>query len=163
MDLEQEDTLFLRHVGALTRKRLANFSRDKKAWCCTTLAPTFCVLLGLIFVTFTAPNRNLEPITLQLSDLNKDVTEPPVNPISYNSPSNAFVCQPGQCSYKPPVFQINETDEFYGYCGFLSRSFDPVNPTWTNNNTCTLALSSDIMGTIESSQEMNVGNVYNVR
>ena len=38
MDLENED-LFSTHLQALLRKRAANFRRDKKAWCCTTVLP----------------------------------------------------------------------------------------------------------------------------
>ena len=47
MDLEN-DGLFLRHIGALLRKRAAFFRRDKKAWCCTTLLPSLFVFVGFL-------------------------------------------------------------------------------------------------------------------
>jgi ABC-type multidrug transport system ATPase subunit len=161
MELEKEG-LFVRHLTALTRKRAANFSRDKKAWCCTTLAPTICVLLSLILVKFTTPNRNLKPITLKMSDFNAGVTDGPTNPIWYNSPNNLFSCQPGRCAYDPPIYQLNETNEIYGYCGYLSRKLDPLKPKWSNNNSCTISFS-ELMTMVDGAQELNnATNLKNV-
>lgn len=47
MDLENEG-LFVRHIGALLKKRAAFFRRDKKAWCCTTLLPSLFVFVGFL-------------------------------------------------------------------------------------------------------------------
>jgi hypothetical protein len=167
MDLSN-DSLFLRHVLALTKKRAANFRRDKKAWCCTTLAPTFCVLLGLIFVNVLQNQRDLDPITLSLDKLNTDVVASPANPVAYNSPSNPFVCQGSAvCAYDPPVIKSDETNELYGFCGWVTRSLNSSNPSWSNNNTCSIAVSSDVMTSLHSSaaatEMKGVGNVLDVR
>jgi hypothetical protein len=166
MDLNK-DTLFLRHLQALTRKRAANFSRDKKAWCCTTLAPTFCVLLGLIFVIALQSQRDLDPIALSLDSLNKDVATAPVNPVAYNSPNTPFVCRgPAACTYDPPVITSTETNELYGFCGWATRQQSDVNESWLNNNTCSITASSEIMRSLNplaTANEMtNVANVLDV-
>jgi ATP-binding cassette, subfamily A (ABC1), member 3 len=168
MDLNKEG-LFFRHVSALTRKRAANFSRDKKAWVCTTMAPTLAVFLGLLLVTLLRVERNLEPITLSLDQLNADVSEEPINPIFYNSPSDPFLCQPAMCGYNTPIVESPDTNEIYGFCGYLSRTLDTNNiasSNWTNPSSCSLSLSTDIMSNFDrdgAPQEMNdVGNVYNV-
>lgn len=165
LDLEQ-DGLFVRHVLALTKKRAANFSRDKKAWCCTTFAPTVAVLFGLISVTILSNQRDLIPVTLSLNELNKDVVNAPVNPVSYNSPSNPFACQPGSCSYDPPVIYSEETNELYGFCGWVTRSINASNPNWFNNNSCSIAVSTEVMMSLNPNAtaiEMNgIDNVLNV-
>jgi ATP-binding cassette, subfamily A (ABC1), member 3 len=161
MQLENEG-LFGRHLTALTRKRAANFSRDKKAWCCTTLAPTFCVLLALILVKVTTPNRNLKPIKLRMGDLNEGITDGPTNPIWHNSIDEPFTCQPGRCGYDPPVGQWNLTNEIYGYCGYLSRKLDPAKPKFENNNSCTISEAQYIIPMMKNAQELNASNIRNV-
>jgi hypothetical protein len=115
MDLENE-ALFFRHLSALFRKRALNFQRDKKAWCCTTILPILATTLGFIIFLVASPNRDLSPVTLELSLFNPDVSSLPINPIAVNSPSNPYTCQPGTCSYYPIIAQ-EATSEFYTYCG----------------------------------------------
>lgn len=110
MNLE-ENNLFGRHMGALLRKRAANFRRDKCSWCCTTVLPSIFVLFGFVIFKFASPDRNFEALPLNLNAYNPDVTEPPKNPIAVNSPDNPFTCQPGICGYTPGSvpFNIPET------------------------------------------------------
>ena len=92
MDLETEG-LFLRHVGALFKKRAINFKRDKKAWCCTTILPSLFVLIGFLLYAFVAPTRELDALVMSLNDYNVDVTSGIRNPIFFNRGSS-FSCQP---------------------------------------------------------------------
>lgn len=117
MDLETE-ALFSRHVGALFRKRAMNFKRDKKAWCCTTIMPSICVLLGFVLYAFVTPERNLDALVMDLNDYNVDVSSPR-NPIVFNT-DDRYSCQPGKCIYDVPVIVSEATDEVYYYCGSQS-------------------------------------------
>jgi hypothetical protein len=118
MDLETEG-LFVRHVGALFRKRAMNFKRDKKAWCCTTILPSIFVLIGFLLYAFVSPTRDLSPLVMDLNDYNVDVTTEPRNPIAFTD-GQAFSCQPGKCIYEFPVVALNVTNELYYYCGTQS-------------------------------------------
>jgi hypothetical protein len=161
MDLTNE-SLFIRHLMALTRKRAANFSRDKKAWFCTTLLPSAIVLVGLLLTTFLPSNRNLEPITLDFKKLNPDVTTEPINPVSFNNPSNPYSCSPGLCSYDPQVTEVNETNEIYGFCGYTAK---PLDADPNISNTCSNAVSNEIMqylGTGATGVVKEVGDITNV-
>jgi hypothetical protein len=152
MDLTNE-SLFLRHVVALTRKRAANFRRDKKAWFCTTLLPTTMVLAGLLLVTFLPSYQNLRPITLNFKELNPGISTEPVNPVSYNNPTNPFSCSPGLCSYTPQVVEVN---------GFTVKSFDDDPDI---SNTCSNAVSQEIIQFLSSGAtgvEKDVVNIANV-
>ena len=140
MDLENEG-LFLRHLGGLFRKRAMNFKRDKKAWCCTTVLPTLFVLGGFLIFAFAAPQRNLDPIVLDLNDFNKDITidQGARNPISFNSPGE-YSCKPGSCIYEFPFIQNEGTGETYSFCGA------PVDAI-AQGLTCSIEDSSRIMFT----------------
>ena len=116
MDLEK-DGLFTTHVKALIRKRAANFKRDKKAWCCTTILPSIFVLIGLLLLKFVVPSRNLEPMELTLSDYNADITSDIKNPIPYNAPGTPFTCSPGECMFDVSSLDLSATDETYYFCG----------------------------------------------
>ncbi|KAL3919610.1 MAG: hypothetical protein SGILL_003672 [Bacillariaceae sp.] len=128
MDLETEG-LFVRHVGALFRKRAMNFKRDKKAWCCTTILPSVFVLIGFLLYAFVSPTRDLGPLVLDLEDYNVDVDTVPRNPIAF-SEGDVFSCQPGRCIYEFPVVALNVTDELYYFCG--------VNGYIGNGTSCSL-------------------------
>ena len=110
MNLEQSN-LFGRHMGALLRKRAANFRRDKCSWCCTTVLPSIFVLFGFIIFRFASPSRDLEPLPLNLNAYNPDIAQSPRNPIAVNSPDQPFLCQPGVCGYSfgNVPFDISET------------------------------------------------------
>lgn len=45
----ERDKIFLRHAGALFKKRWLNFKRDKKAWLFTTILPSLFVFIGFMF------------------------------------------------------------------------------------------------------------------
>jgi hypothetical protein len=117
MNLEKEG-LFFRHLGALFKKRAANFKRDKKAWVCTTIIPSVFVLIGFVVYLVASQKRNLAPLTLQLEDYNIDVQQEPINPIPFNSPGQPFTCEPANCMYLSFV-PSPATDELYVYCGTL--------------------------------------------
>lgn len=117
MDLETEK-LFSRHVSALFKKRAMNFKRDKKAWCCTTICPSICVLLGFLLFAFVLPERNLDAIVMDLNDYNKGVPLPQ-NPIAFNT-DDRFACQPGKCIYEIPIVASEATNELYYFCGTQS-------------------------------------------
>jgi ATP-binding cassette, subfamily A (ABC1), member 3 len=119
--------LLLRHVAALFKKRAANFSRDKRAWCCTTILPTVFVLLGFIVFRFASPERSLSPLFLTLDDYNQEITEGPRNPLVFNEASAAYTCQPGSCAY--PFGDLDFSlftaeDERYFLCGTEAK-LDP--------------------------------------
>jgi len=122
MDLESSG-LFVRHVGALFKKRAAFFRRDKKAWLCTTFIPSLFVLAGFLVFKLVPVERNLDPVTLDLSSYN--VRSDPQNPVFFNSPDDSFQCQPGSCAYglregidlSFAEFDDAVTEEKYSYCG----------------------------------------------
>jgi ATP-binding cassette, subfamily A (ABC1), member 3 len=159
MDLSN-DGMFFRHVGALTRKRAANFSRDKKAWFCTTVCPTIAVLLGLVLVTNLSTKRNLDPLSLSLSMLNKEVTTEPKNPVFYNSPEDPFACEPGSCSYTTPLVQEPRTNERYAFCGIQGR----ISPSYSSERpACSGSVSTGIMDFFDTSATaLGVGDLSNI-
>ena len=143
MNLEK-DGLFARHVGALLRKRAANFKRDKRAWLCTTILPSLFVLLGFIVATYFGVEKNLDPILLTLDDYNIQADPVRRNPIVYNSP-NAYSCQPETCAY--PISIMNSTtnpgtNESYHFCGEQARL--------NNAEQCTIIQSTEIMKEISN-------------
>jgi hypothetical protein len=152
MDLEKE-ALFFRHLNALFRKRALNFQRDKKAWCCTTILPIIATTLGFIIFLVASPNRDLSPVTLELSLFNPEVTSPPINPIAVNSPNNPYTCQPGTCSYYPIVAQ-NETSEIYAYCGTQANLGVSATDSGINvgEYLCSIDLSTDIIRRLDGFQ-----------
>lgn len=155
MDLENE-ALFFRHLNALFRKRALNFQRDKKAWFCTTILPIIVVTIGFIIFLVTSPNRDLTPVTLELSLFNPDVTSPPINPISVNSPRFLYTCQPGTCAYSYPLIAVEETQELYAYCGTqanLGLTIDEMNVSFvTGKYNCTIDMSTDILRELDGFQ-----------
>jgi hypothetical protein len=119
IDLEN-DGLFARHVGALFKKRAANFKRDKKAWVCTTILPSLFVLIGFLLFEFAGlEQRNMDALILELDDFNAAITSEPRNPIPFNNGS-MFTCQPGSCIYGPPIVNDSSTGETYYFCGYQS-------------------------------------------
>jgi hypothetical protein len=167
MDLETE-ALLGRHVKALLRKRAYNFQRDKKAWCCTTILPVLFVTMGFMLSHFAAPERNLNPITLDLSDLNPGSTGiPQFNPIPVNSPDNPYVCQPGVCSYEALVV-VDDTKETYSFCGSQGHLSGDGEVWNASIPFCSIANSTRIMRLIDglhgaSVVEANVSSVLEVR
>ena len=162
MNLER-DGLFLRHLGALFKKRAANFKRDKRAWLCTTILPTLFVLIGFLVFKFASPQRDLDPITLDLSSFNRGVSKEPINPLPFNSANiNPYTCQPGRCAYTVPEGKINipNTSEAYTFCGAqvdLGGSLAY----------CSISKSEDIISTLDGFQditpvETDVMNIQNV-
>lgn len=142
MDLEDEG-LYRRHVGALFKKRAANFRRDKKAWLCTTILPSLFVFLGFIIITLTSPERNLDPVLLTLEDFNEniDASSTTRNPIAFNNPGDNYSCQPGRCAYyQMPIVEVEETNEKYYFCGYQARL--------EGEQSCTIDESSEIVGRI---------------
>ena len=115
MDLEK-DGLFLRHVGALFRKRAAFFRRDKKAWVCTTVVPSLFVLVGFLLFKFVSSFGDLEPLVLDLNDYNINAEGGVRNPITYNSPESYYTCQPQNCDLSP-AYTDEVTGEEYYFCG----------------------------------------------
>ena len=136
MDLENE-ALFTRHIGALFKKRAAVFRRDKKAWCCTTIVPSIFVLIGFLLFKFAAPQRDLDPIFLDLNDYNPRASNPR-NPIVFNSAENPFQCQPGFCAYYPDTIVSITTGESYFYCGSQAGLDD-------KQSSCTITESDSIV------------------
>jgi hypothetical protein len=121
------------------------------------------VLLGLILVTNLAIKRNLDPLTLSLSQLNKDVTTEPKNPVFYNSPEDPFVCQPGSCSYSNPWVQVAQTNEQYLFCGYQGRIMEEV---FNATPTCSGSVATGIMDFFDSGASVqtlvDASNIENV-
>jgi hypothetical protein len=115
MDLEK-DGLFLRHMGALFKKRAAFFRRDKKAWCCTTILPGLFVLWGFLIFRLASTTGGMDELKLNFDKYNINV-DGIRQPVVYNTPDEPFTCQPGQCVYQFPVYQNEATGETYGFCG----------------------------------------------
>ena len=116
MDLEK-DGLFGTHVQALIKKRAANFKRDKKAWCCTTILPSVFVLAGLLILKFAAPTMDMAPLLLDLNDYNVDISGEMRNPITFNTKGTPFTCSPGTCTAGTFAVSPNATGETYYFCG----------------------------------------------
>lgn len=160
MDLENE-ALYVRHVGCLFKKRAAIFRRDKKAWLCTTILPSLFVFLGFVILTFTAPERNLNPILLNLESYNEnvDASLTPRNPIVFNNPGSEYTCQPGRCAYQTPVVEVEETNEKYYFCGYQARL--------EGAESCTIEESSEIVGRITDAgatpEPASVSTIFEVR
>jgi hypothetical protein len=159
MDLENEG-LFVRHIGALFRKRAASFRRDKKAWVCTTILPSLFVFIGFIILKLSSPDRNLTPVLLSLNDFNaQSETMLPRNPIVFNSPEITYPCQPGKCAYQGvQVVNSSITNEEYYFCGYQARL-----PAMEQ---CTIEVSSDIISRITDAgafpEPANVSSVLEV-
>ena len=152
--------LFGRHVAAMFKKRAASFRRDKRAWLCTTVLPTLFVTIGLVLFKFSSPERNLEPITLDLSALNEGVSMVPINPLPFNSVINPFTCQPGICAYESGGVKSTETNEVYSFCGTQVKLDERLS--------CTISESSDIINTLAgfegaAPQETDVDTIVGVR
>jgi hypothetical protein len=112
----QNDGLFALHVGALFKKRAANFKRDKKAWVCTTILPSLFVLIGFLLFEFAKVERNMDALILEFDDFNAAITSEPRNPVPFNNGS-VFSCQPGYCIYGHPFVNDSSTGEEYYFCG----------------------------------------------
>lgn len=141
MNLEKEG-LFSRHLVALFKKRAQNFRRDKKAWVCTTIIPSVVVFLGFLFAFLQKVSVQLDPLTLDLNDLN----EGQVNSIPVNEPGNPFQCQPGFCFYSQAeiderVTVIGSDQDTYSFCGKIADL--------GSTNDCTITESSNIATEIE--------------
>jgi ATP-binding cassette, subfamily A (ABC1), member 3 len=134
MNLNNEN-LFFAHVGTLFHKRAAIFRRDKKAWLCTTILPSIFVLVGLIFFTYAAPDRNLDKISLNFDSYNPTINTEPSDPLMYNKAGNPFSCQPGSCIY--PMFD-DVSKEVTSFCGAGSNS----------SASCSITSSDTIMATL---------------
>jgi hypothetical protein len=186
----ETDQVFARHMRALLKKRAVNFQRDKKAWCCTALVPVIFVTLGFVICEFASLKRNMDPLTLDLSELNSKVTVPPINPIPVNSPGNSYSCQPGTCAYNTAVVS-NLTDEMYLFCGVqgnlgiglnswsdlgsdlnvwddLDAGFEAWNDSIAPLNQCMVFESTTILDTLNGFRgaqiaETNVSSIVNVR
>ena len=154
MDLENEG-LFGTHVQALIRKRAANFKRDRKAWCCTTILPSLFVLSGLLILKFAIPSRNLEPLRLDLNDYNPSMSGEARNPIPYNQPDSVFTCNPGRCMFDASYLDLTTTGENYAFCG--GEALENANAT------CTIGDSEDVVGQIdEAGAKAESGYVENI-
>jgi hypothetical protein len=159
MDLETEG-LFFRHVRALFQKRAVNFKRDRKAWCCSVLLPSVFVLIGFVIFKFTAPDRNLDSLTIKVDSYNPEIKTGPRNPIPFNEPG-AFSCQPGVCAASSPVVDSAETGEYYTFCGapfFGCGASDYCGPT------CSIAESTDLVSRITEAGVVGIGgDMQNVK
>ena len=163
IDLDKEG-LFATHVVALLKKRGSYFRRDKKAWICTTIVPSLFVLVGFSVFRLTQMELNMPPLNLSLEDFNPSLG---VSTIPFNSPDDPFLCQPGVCSHKDPLYVDKLTNEKYIFCGYeakLGASLDGFNVT---NQTCTNSDSADVMSGIFTGNalpdEAGVRNVTEVR
>lgn len=143
MDLEN-DGMFARHVQSLFRKRALNFKRDKKAWVCSTLLPSFLVFVGFILFRFVVPARNFEPLVLSANSFNPDITTGTRNPIPFNEPGTDFTCQPGFCMVGfNHSFGFFNTTERYTFCGL---GFDG-----NISSSCSITESDSIVGQLNES------------
>mmetsp|Transcript_43481 Transcript_43481/g.48976 ORF Transcript_43481/g.48976 Transcript_43481/m.48976 type:complete len:2055 (-) Transcript_43481:245-6409(-) len=150
----ESNLLFSRHVSALFKKRAMNFKRDKKAWCCTTILPSIFVLIGFLLFAFVTPQRNLDPIVMDLDDLNVQVSSGQNNPIIFNTGTN-FSCEIGKCIYDIPIVASDSTNELYYFCGTQS---------YVGNGTiCSLAPYEDTISQITQAGAQSTGvSVMNV-
>jgi ATP-binding cassette subfamily A (ABC1) protein 3 len=148
MDLEN-DGLVIRHIGALFQKRAANFKRDKKAWCCTTILPSLFVLLGFLAYNFTGFQGDMGPLVLDLGDLNAGIDADPQNLINFNS-GNSFSCQPGKCIFEPSTYEDPVTGELFHFCGAQAYL--------ENNTECTIEAYEGIISRISEGGAAPLGD-----
>jgi ABC-type multidrug transport system ATPase subunit len=160
--LLNEDLTF-RHIRALFSKRAANFRRDKKAWCFTTILPSVFVLAGFLMFKFIPPERDMETLPLTLDDYNTGVDLFPSNPLVFNAPGGEYECQPALCAYSFADSAIVTPDERYHLCGSQAHI-----PGAFSSNLCSIADSENVMDTLTESDGVNpipaaVSGVLNVR
>lgn len=149
MDLEKED-LFATHMGALLKKRVAYFKRDKKAWCCTTILPSLFVLVGLLLLKYAAPKRNLALLPLNLNDYNIDFRGDELrNPIPFNNPNSFFTCNVGRCTSERTITSV-ETNETYYFCGGAALSSGP-------EHRCSISNSDAVVKGIDEAGAQGIG------
>lgn len=96
---------------------------------------------------FVSPDRNLDSIVLDLNDYNIDANEPR-NPIPFNSPESAFVCQPGSCFYPYERIDSDITNEDYFFCGGQGRL--------SESDTCSISVSSSVISQIDDAGAVGV-------
>jgi hypothetical protein len=161
------DTLFPLHLQALLKKRFTYFRRDRKAWLCTTIIPSLFVLIGFIVFAFAGPNRNLDPLTLDLGDYISDTKPEAENFIAFNSQGNPFLCQPGFCSHREPYVNSELTNEKYVFCGYEAKLGISSEGYLPSNRTCTISASAESIGRINidgaKPVEAQVQNISEVR
>ena len=156
MDLDN-DGLFTRHVKSLFRKRALNFRRDKKAWVCSTLLPSFLVLAGFLILKIAAPARNLDARALSVDVFNPLITTQPRNPMPFNEPGTAFTCQPGVCMVGfngtlPFVMMVGNGNgsDLYSFCG--------VGLNGDIGSACSISESSNIVDRITEAEGVPQNN-----
>lgn len=147
MDYDKDD-LLLTHIRALWIKRAANFRRDKKAWCCTSILPSLFVLMGLLVFKFASSDPEFQPLKLSLDDYNEGISDSEIrNPVTVNSVSNTFECQPGFCAYSlgntPLLYE--QSNEFFTLCGLQAA----VNPDIDTTLSCSLDEGTPFMQNID--------------
>lgn len=149
-----EGSLYQKQAAALLRKRMITFTRDKKAWCCTTILPGLFVLVGFLSLKYASSDRVLQPLRLNLADYNPDLGLEPHksrNPVPFNKPSSQFKCQPGWCSYQLPVVEEKETNDRYFFCGGQSYLLSTPN--------CSQHLSGKIMDRLTADGVSPIGDL----
>jgi ABC-type multidrug transport system ATPase subunit len=159
--LLNEDLTF-QHIRALFNKRAANFRRDKKAWCFTTILPSVFVLAGFLMFKFISPERDMETLPLTFDDYNADIDLFPSNPLVFNAPGGEYECQPAFCAYSFANSAIVTPDERYHLCGSQAHT-----PGAFSSNLCSIADSENVMSTLTESDGVNpipaaVSGVLNV-
>jgi hypothetical protein len=107
---------------------------------------------------YAAPQRNLDPIELDLNEYNPEIRSSPRNPVVFNSPDNPYNCQPGICSYQEPIVVENRTKELYFFCGFQARMNGTLNCSITESS----RIASWMTDAEASGQATEVENVYEV-
>jgi hypothetical protein len=159
MDLDNEG-LFGTHMQALLKKRAANFKRDKRAWCCTTILPSIFVLVGLLVLKYAGRTGNLEALPLDLEDYNIGI-DSNRNPIPFNNPG-VFSCAPGKCSYDETRYIDEDTGEEYSFCGGPALNQE----VGAEYFSCSIADSDDIISAVTEAGAVpyggDVSDIYEV-
>jgi len=140
---------FQRHVKALFMKRALNFKRDKRAWFCSILLPSFVTLLGFISIQLLSPTREMIPLLLTMNDYNINIVSEEKHVIQFNSGQN-FDCNPGTCITSQIEVNNQESGEHYFYCG-ASANMSRVSSEFDEQQKCIVKSSMRYINEIKSS------------
>ena len=137
--------MFQRCVGEPFHYRVVSPLSCDSIGLCTTILPTLFVLIGFLVFKFASAQRNLDPITLDFSAFNTDISSAPVMPVPFNSPNESYVCQPGNCIYTQDFFDSSQTNERYALCGSQAQ---------LNSASCSITLSELIMSEVAGFEDI---------
>lgn len=151
-----DQSLFFLHVKCLFSKRAINFKRDKKAWVCSTILPSFLTMIGFLLVSLRSNLGDMPFLELKLSDYNNDDSSnldlTRRNPVPFGT-SDHFACQPSKCI----TYSSEMDDDWPLYCGDAAMLESSVYDCWNLTDT-----STDVAKYMNEDKDDKDGGVFTV-